>query len=1019
MYRQLTEGTWRSLTVYPESVPHLLHWDVAYLWILEQPRDLRPFAWTSRVDAWRYLLGLFLTGQLQRKAEPVPPPMESITSRFGVREVSWWSAPALGNAPVAVSSPTVLLRPLPDFAGADLDEWQPRAKPAPVSQGDVLREFLHQLLHDLDAVAEDPKFAARIAAVVRREFSGVLGEGRQATGKATREEPMSILRELRWVPGIGASPVMAEVRVLVAGEGTERVWVPRCRQCGKPLCQEETDAPVPISGARSAVDLTCGTCNVRQSVPLDNLRLWVAPDHVTVWQSRPAYFRNVPDWGPVPAASPDERLLTYRWPAPAVDGEHKKRFLTIALDRRLRRVGLGDTLFRDVIVPGPELTPDFAGLPFRPEYFDALAAPSDIRVSVDVNRKCVEYSNVRIAGVPNALEFTLSEQHFRPDPDLAVGVYPSPERMPSSWRPYRQFLGGPSRSGYRLDGSERGGWPWILHSESGPPRQISLARSDDENCGVTFRGPASPPPPPAASRAVGFMGIDFGTTTTLVYAADAGSQQQEVSAARDGVKPSDLERFIGWLGGTPEARRITDLLPAPAPPANADAYLIPSALVTRGSQSYIRWALRPQEAGTSLVTGFKWDEPGHNRRQLRAVYLRELLFLTLPALVETGRLGHAGSITIETAWSFPLAFDRTARDGFADLIKDLTSRVRDWSSVIDLKVSSIDESTASIVAWGSFNRGERFLVADLGGGTLDVSLFRVADNDQYETRQIGSIRYGGTTFVDWFGKRSNWPAGSDWKLHDALATGTAHEEWGGDSRGRGLCRRFLCRAFEFVRTMAMAEGGDGDALNLLLVGNGWRLPLAFTEQTGIDGPQRVYTSYFADIVARMNTPGLRVYADRWPGQAPASKHLVVMGALKMAKRRQAVDRLGAPREDGKLPMGRTSTLTLPGSAGAHRINWSAFAGDGCPVDIADLTPEQLATCPIDFAFDDGPSVPASWKTFVNDLKVGEPGNAAGHPAPPRIREMLRDSIVAIGQPRFGKGVLQILLESAWSEYDET
>jgi hypothetical protein len=112
----LLKSHWTALAAYPESVPHLLHWDLAYLWVLGKEPPLRPSAWNERVKGWRKLLDLFLLGETKLENEDIPAPMLSYTHPFGISKIT----KLLVNGHCAgVLSPVVVVRPLPDLGTAN------------------------------------------------------------------------------------------------------------------------------------------------------------------------------------------------------------------------------------------------------------------------------------------------------------------------------------------------------------------------------------------------------------------------------------------------------------------------------------------------------------------------------------------------------------------------------------------------------------------------------------------------------------------------------------------------------------------------------------------------------------------------------------------------------------------------------------------------------------------------------------------------------------------------------------
>src|ERR1700674_2938262 len=105
---------WRSYTIFGESIPHLLHWDWAYLWILSR-KSPRPEEWDSRIEVWRRLLCMLLLGELQFERSAIAQPLLNYTGPVNLREVVFARAEKyFGDKPIGVLSPTVLIRPLPE-----------------------------------------------------------------------------------------------------------------------------------------------------------------------------------------------------------------------------------------------------------------------------------------------------------------------------------------------------------------------------------------------------------------------------------------------------------------------------------------------------------------------------------------------------------------------------------------------------------------------------------------------------------------------------------------------------------------------------------------------------------------------------------------------------------------------------------------------------------------------------------------------------------------------------------------
>src|ERR1700682_1915502 len=134
-YEEIIGGSWEQSSVFPESIPHLFHHDMAYLWVLEQQKDQRPRTWLTRVEAWKVLLRLFLLDQVTINAVELLPPLKEVAERFGLSRVTWLRSKE-SKQPIGVLSSTVIVRPLPDFTDSDAERWRSELK-------DNEKEFNH------------------------------------------------------------------------------------------------------------------------------------------------------------------------------------------------------------------------------------------------------------------------------------------------------------------------------------------------------------------------------------------------------------------------------------------------------------------------------------------------------------------------------------------------------------------------------------------------------------------------------------------------------------------------------------------------------------------------------------------------------------------------------------------------------------------------------------------------------------------------------------------------------------
>lgn len=113
----ILSNPWSTLNLLPESIPHLLHWDLAYLWVLGRKPEVRPANWRVRAEAWRKLLGHLLLGNLKLETQVIREPLAEYTRQYGIEQVTKLY---LNGKLVGVTSPVVLVRPLPDATDEEL-----------------------------------------------------------------------------------------------------------------------------------------------------------------------------------------------------------------------------------------------------------------------------------------------------------------------------------------------------------------------------------------------------------------------------------------------------------------------------------------------------------------------------------------------------------------------------------------------------------------------------------------------------------------------------------------------------------------------------------------------------------------------------------------------------------------------------------------------------------------------------------------------------------------------------------
>lgn len=218
------------------------------------------------------------------------------------------------------------------------------------------------------------------------------------------------------------------------------------------------------------------------------------------------------------------------------------------------------------------------------------------------------------------------------------------------------------------------------------------------------------------------IGIDLGTTNSLVASVDARNRPRLVPV--DGGRPL-LASAVHYLpGGAVEVGAAAKARAAAAP---ADVVLSVKRLMGRGPAD-----LRPEDRGV-----YRFDEDGQSvklvveggRRVTPVEVSAEILrVLRRRAAEELG--GSPGPCVV----TVPAYFDERQRQA-----------TRDAGRLAGLEVARLlAEPTAAALAYGLDQRRQGvFAVYDLGGGTFDVSILKLADGVFEVLATAGDSRLGG------------------------------------------------------------------------------------------------------------------------------------------------------------------------------------------------------------------------------------------------------------------------------------
>jgi hypothetical protein len=1029
-FDQIVESAWADAELFAESVPHVLHQDLAYLWILEKDARQRPNSWRARIEAWRHLVALFLSGEVTTQMVAFPEqPLLSYARPYGIENVTFLhlprSAPSKMPEAVGVLSSTVLVRPLPDFT----PEWLPEMRLAAEQKArpEDVNHFLHLALQQL-AAAAGSDYAQRLSRILQREFSPAAAP-HPANGVAVS---VPALRRLEWAQRGSTAPdesmkVVGALPILVrAQEPARRTFMPRCEACNLPLARAQNDPALSVESNLVQIPCLSTACGVANVVPLERFLIWNRDSsRVLVWEQEAEFVTFDMELPPRPQVQGIE--VHFSWNAAQVQGDHVRRHLRLQFAGKSISIEKPSAVFfKKLLVPGR--LEQFRGYPVRPEWTDAVDVTGVIpRTAADP--LMVDFDGIQLHGWPTRIALRPRRFTIVTEPALGVGMFPSPTVVGPNWHWFRTFMTADSIASQHYRLSTEGARPLLPHvatSESGIPRAITVSSASDDNVGVTYYPRLVPVPALQRENSIS-VSIDFGTTNTvLYYKGPSHDSTEDFTPTANGIAPRDVAAAIHWFASDDSADTATEIagfLPGPAYRRKvSDPFIFPSAVweLSHPGELVIRWSAAPPVPDATPLAKFKWDPPtetGHGYEPQRRAYLIEILLMSLAAIAKKD--SRARNAILGTA--FPLAFDHRERTRYMGTLRDVSSEIHRLTGIEVTEVYSISESSACVEAFGQFNPGDTFLVADMGGGTLDLALFTFnsARSRREETHQIGSIRYAGESFITALAQRQgdDGARASDattWRIRDSILAETSHTDYGTQQSTEEILRRFTTLAFEYLRTMIAAFRTVRDAdtkVNLVLVGNGWNLISAFSSRRAKDGDDRIVRETYDHIVSLLGEPNVAIYRPQSHDDSEQlltnrySKHLVAVGALKNTRTPQRKE-LEREAEYGRLPAGRGVTFAQ------RHLTWSDLVGAGVAFDQMDA--HDIHRDSIEFnLMTMAPLKNTSWRRRLLDSLGADDEAHIPYPDAAKLREQTRLS-VAGDPPKVERGPLQLILEQFWS-----
>ncbi|HXG06927.1 MAG TPA: hypothetical protein VNI77_06350, partial [Nitrososphaera sp.] len=713
-------------------------------------------------------------------------------------------------------SPTVLVRPIPDCDEATA-QHSLGSLPDPIKlRNPEFKKLLGLAIKNLNLVSQKSTIAGRLARILATEFEisnsdipEALSE--QYAGTPFKHNVLTSLTGKSWT-----DPTFQEVVFFRAGEHKRVSTAPICEKCNSLLTRGRAES-FSISGEE--VRLECKSCGATNHHSLDKFFICTHQNKAFVWIDRENPFMASRHALPPPAQF-EANDVVFEWNPVAVGGELERRFIRINLGTLdIEKITWSQVTYPKILAPVS--IDEFQGLPIRHKYWEALS-PTVEGITSRVGN--VTYEGIKLRGIPFSFPYEYTSNSFHEEKQMQIGVFP--RRMYADWAKYRCFIAGNAETlaKYKvLPPSEDRLSPTICDfsaeskSQCKWPRFVSV-EDHKSNIGATwdldlvFPGSQSQEAPQQF-----FVGLDFGTTSSVVF----GGWRDE--GTEIGLRPSLIRDACVWIP-TKDRKFQNDFLPDWEEPESQDPLLIPSAIwkAPAGHKALIRWREKPPNPDWQATHGFKWDNTHAGQRfSERRCYLEELLFLAIPSFM--CRFGSMAPPNLSLGVAYPLAFSAESVRNYHQLTNKVLDSFAELSGVKTRPQRwSLSESQACVNALGR-EEGQTFLVADMGGGTLDIALFQIDNKNNPDYKQVGSFRFGGEAFVNAFQKQTRE---DEWSIRDAIWQNKVGTRYPGDQRFGRLLRKFLPLSVEVLRILLAAfkhEEPETKVIRVALVGNGWRL----------------------------------------------------------------------------------------------------------------------------------------------------------------------------------------------------
>lgn len=989
----------------------ILHKDIVYLWILEKQNSSRPSSWQDRIKAWQLLVVAFFESKVSIEAQTINNEITHLLTLIMVR-----SDGSVEKEKIGLLSPTVLVRPLPNYQDKDCEKW---GITIPNNYND--KPFIFFLKDALKKLRDSSSiYCQKLAEILKREFEVQLGYS-SSLDDAPRADhiQVSFFNSPQLIKSTNKSinPDLAKVELSTLFHKSLK-YIPSCTKCGKKLTYRQ-DQPA-FKAEESTVRLKCLSCPAENVIPLYNFFIWCKDkENVVAWHPDLPAIELSLLLAPIPKI--EGSIVEFEWSANELRGEANLRWLKIFFpDKSVEKIKFSSLLYKDLLVLGDFSS--FDGYPIKSEHFDAFESQK----KVEIKPSFVKYE-LKIKGTPG--EFPYLATSLVKELNLALGIFPNPNNLPDSWKWYRYFLHGENRQDFVLHvAKSKKIFPFLVESNHGDSKIFSVTKNLSPDLGVSYI-PIENRQFRSLDKQKLDIGIDFGTTNTIVYFRyEDLAEVENITTETSGLKPSEISskelNTIYWAATVSQTSSmllsqniIADFLPGEDyGKEKSDPYIIPSVAwclgIGNSETCLIRWGNNNSLPNAIRKANFKWGEENQNIRQN---YLSEVLCLSLPTIFAKNDNKVPREIRIGV--SFPLAFSSDEQERLRNLWGDSLKKHLTNLTGLSFTAYAIDESYAALKAYGARNSHEVLLVADMGGATLDLALF---SGDMKKIYQIGSLKFAGNNFLRALCEKEQGSVRQreekEWELRDLIFQGRAYP----NPDAFPTLKKFFVLSLEFLRTMIEAyrkSNNDPDKkITVILAGNGWRLVETFDPQIGKQNRKRIFDIFYQQLKIKLAPdPKLLELEANPPKSITHSKHIVAKGALE-----NATDKKNPITKDEeikvhfcKLPSGRK--IVFSQELNQITYEWYDLIGEDEKVTFK-FSPEDLENMDMDFDLSDFDKSNTDWISLLNNVFENKMNET--YPEVTILRQDLRREINKHGSTDslIKKGPLQIILEKEWSAW---